>query len=348
MSSVITLGTRYRTIRSQVGSIAVNPGNVATLELPRSFLYKTLILRLNGTINNTAVLTTLPNESPLPLIAKVEVVADGRKVLVSAAGRDLFRLAHIYRGKHAELVAPTTAINASNPFQATIVVDFEAARMAVPLDSFFDPRPFEKVELRITFGQTTDAFPSGTTPTFNAGSQVDVQLNQTTEGAPNVLFNRLHLFDEFTVAAASTNFTINIPRSGLLAGILIRTTNANATPIQVTNAVLNRISLKSDNNFLHADTLNATELQAFNVVEAQLDRYLSAVGQPGPGTYDQSFIGRGIDGYYFLDLTEDGLVSSALNTFDLNVLQLILDVNNPAGTNVIRCTYVFYEPVAAR
>lgn len=338
MSNIITLGSRFRTIQSAVGQVPIDLGNVRTLELPRSFLFKTLFLRLTGSLNTTVAHTSIPAESPLQLLQKVEVIADGRKMIVSLAGRDLYRLAHIYRGKAGELLPPGTAIANPNSFSASIALDFEAARMAVPLDSYFDPRPFEKVELRITFGGIADITLGGTA-TLNTGGIVDVQLIQTTEGAPNVLFNRLQLFDEFTVASASTNFTMNVPRSGLLAGILLRATNQpGGGSVNVSNAVVNRLSLKSDNNFLHVDNVVGATLQTRNVLDAQLDSFLAAAGN----------MGQAIPGYYFLDLTEDGLISSALNTFDLNVLQLVADVNAPAGTNLLRASYVFFEPVAAR
>jgi len=52
-------------------------------------------------------------------------------------------------------------------------------------------------------------------------------------------------------------------------------------------------------------------------------------------------------GYAYIDLTEDGLMTSCLNTLALNVLQLILDVQTAGLTApiIIRATYVFFEPI---
>jgi hypothetical protein len=51
-----------------------------------------------------------------------------------------------------------------------------------------------------------------------------------------------------------------------------------------------------------------------------------------------------VPGYAYIDFTEDGLLSSTLNTLALNVLQMIFDVNAVANA-IIRCTYLFYEPI---
>lgn len=334
------VGARFRTVRSQVGRVPIAFSETRTLELPRSFLYKSLYLRLNGSLNTTVAAASIPAESPLPLIAKAEVIADGRKLIVAGSGRDLYRLAHLYRGKEPERDQPASAISNPNNFRALVPIDFEAARMAVPVDSFFDPRPFEKVELRLTYGALTD-IATGGTHALNT-SFTDVMLYQTVEGAEHVFANRLHLFDEQTFAAASTALTINVPRSGLLAGVLLRL--MDGATLALSNTVLNTVSLKSDNNFLHVDSVRADELQPVNVVDYQLDQLITADSAAGAG-----LTGYGPTGYYFLDLTEDGMITSALNTFDLNVLQLVLDVNAPAGANgLVRASYVFYEPIAAR
>lgn len=341
MPDVTKLGSRYRTVRSFVGRIPIAFGETRTLELPRSFLYKSIYLRINGAVNSTVTAASVPGESPLQLISKAEIIADGRKLIVANAGRDLYRLAHVFRGKEPERDQPATGVVNPNNFRALIPIDFEAARMAVPVDSFFDPRPFEKVELRLTYGAVTDILTGGTHALL-ANAFVDVMLFQTVEGAEHVFANRLHLFDEFTFSAASSAFTINVPRSGLLAGILLRV--EDGSPLVPSNGPLNSVSLKSDNNFLHVDTVRGDILQAANVSDYQLDQAIVADSVAGAG-----LTGQMPTGYYFVDLTEDGMITSTLNTFDLNVLQLVLDLNAPAGANGrIRASYLFYEPIAAR
>ena len=317
-------GSRFRTVQSPVVSIPFDAGNTRSVELPRSFLYKYLAFRLSGSV--TVGTATGPiNESPLGLLRRIDLIADGRKLLWSLGGRDAFRLSQILQGKRGELDGASTG---TDPIGATFLIHNEAVRLRLPIDSYFDPRPYEKIELRVQWGTVADLFSTVGTATIAATTSLDVQVVQSAEGAPHILFNRLLLFDEQVITASSSALTFNVPRSGNLHGLLIRVDNAG-TP---TNDSLNFITLKSDNNFLHIDRLTAATLRARNVIEYSVD-----------GTTTDS----GLDGYFFLDLTEDGLMQSALNTFDLNVLQLILDATVPSGSRVYRVTYIYFEPITA-
>ena len=334
MANLLNMGSRFRTIDSELSTIPFDSGNVRSLELPRSFLFKDIVLRLTGSVVvGTGTLTNPAGENPLPLLSKIDIIADGRKLLVSASGRDLYRLCHVFNGKAPELVPPSAYTVGTQTFAATIVISHQALRMLMPADSYFDPRPFEKIELRVTWGTSNalavNGSPSGGTLAVAAATALGVQLIQTTEGATQIQFNRLITPDETTISASSSNLTINVPRSGLLAGILIRT-DRDSAPV---DDIINYMTLRSDNAFAHKDRLSWATVQRRNVIDFQLDGGASG----GSGI---------ISGYAYLDLTEDGMMSSALNTLDLNVLQLILDVTVGSGTNrVIRLTYLYYEPI---
>ena len=317
-------GSRFRTVQSPAVAIPFDAGNTRSVELPRSFLYKYLAFRLSGSV--TLGTATGPyNENPVGLIRRIDLIADGRKLLWSIGGRDAFRLSQIMQGKRGEFDSATAG---TDPIAASFLIHAEAVRMRLPIDSYFDPRPYEKIELRVQWGTVADLFTSPGTATISAATALDVHIIQSAEGAPHIQFNRLLLFDEQVIAAASSALTFNVPRSGLLQGILIRVDNAGAP----TNDSLNFISLKSDNNFLHIDRLAAATIRARNVIEYSID-----------GTTTDS----GLDGYYFVDLTEDGLMQSTLNTFDLNVLQLIMGASVPSATRTYRVTYIYFEPLTA-
>ena len=333
----LALGARYRSSVATVGSVPFDAGNQRTLELPRSFLYKSLVLRISGTVSTVAATVNPQVEQPFALIKKIEVVADGRKILFSIAGRDAYRLSQLFRGKAPEIVVAPGAAIATQPFAGTIILDHEAARMVSPVDSYFDPRPYEKIELRITWANgVADMFGTPNAAVFVTAPSIDVQLMQTVQGAEMIGFNRLLLFDEVSVTATSSNLTLNVPRAGLLAGILLRTDSTSAGLPNPSDTILNFVSVKSDNNFLHVDRLAWATLQRRNVIEYQLD-----IGSPTVQS-----MGTQIPGYAYVDLTEDGLISSALNTLDLNVLQLIFDATLSGTSPLIRVTYVFYEPIA--
>ena len=134
------------------------------------------------------------------------------------------------------------------------------------------------------------------------------------------------LYDENVIAGASTQLPFNIPRNGLLAGILFHA-DVDLAP---NDALINFISIKSDNVNVHADRMAYETLRKGNVVDYQID---------------SSTFGNGINGYVFLDLTEDGMISSALNTYNLNTLQVLYDVNATGSARFIRQNYIFYEPI---
>lgn len=337
MSPVATeLGARFRTVTATTSVIPFDSGNVRSVELPRSFLFRSVFVRLTGTVNSGGAGAYTNNfESPLPLIKRLELVADGRKVLWTAAGRDLFRIAHFMLGKQFELNPPALTANTNNPFSASFRIHNNAVRMQFPADSLFDPREYEKIELRCTWGTVTDIVTGGTAPAVAAATQLSIQVEETTMGVEHIQFNRVIQFDEQAVAATSSNFTFNIPRAGLLAGILLRTDAG--TPPAGSDTVINFVTLRSDNSFNHKDRLVWNDLKSANVGDFQLDLG-QVTAAPTLGANQQL-----VTGYGYLDLTEDGLMTSCLNTLGLNVLQLILDVTTAAGA-IVRATYIFYEP----
>ena len=102
---------------------------------------------------------------------------------------------------------------------------------------------------------------------------------------------------------------------------------------QTTDSMINYISLKSDNAYLHADRLGWATLQRANAIDYQID--VSGASLSSPQT----------TGFAFLDLTEDGDIASMVNVNDLNVLDLVIDTSLPSGTTrQIVATYVFLEP----
>lgn len=323
-------GSLFRHLESAASVVPFDSGNTRTIELSRSYLIKRLVLRLTGTMTWSAgTPTAVGSELPLALIRQIEIVADGRKTLFRAAGKDLFRLAHITNGKRGELTAPNFASSPAS-FAATIVIDHQALRFVKPVDSYLDPRGFEKLELRVTWGVVTDLASGGTATAVAATTQLSPTLIQSSEGENSVIVSKLVTSIQKDVTATSTLFEVVLPRTGLLAGVLFRT-ERDATAV---DNILNKISLVSDNNISHVNQIVASDLQRRNVMDFQLDGGGGADGQ--------------ITGYYFLDLTEDGRLMSALNTFTLNELKFYLDVTRTSGTETIFVTMLQFEPALGR
>ena len=319
-------GSLFRALESAVPVIPFDSGNTRSVELSRSYLIKRLVLRLSGSITHAGAPTPVGSESPLALIRSIEIIADGRKTIFRAAGKDLFRLAHITNGKRAELTAPTGA--SPQAMSATIIIDHQALRFRKPVDSYLDPRGFEKLELRVTWGTLADLATGGTTPAIAATTQISGTLISSSEGEKHIIASKLVTQIQKDIVATTPNLELVIPRTGLLAGVLFRTERDSVA----VNDILNRITLVSDNNISHIHQIIAADLQRRNVVDYQLDLGGGADGQ--------------ITGYYYLDLTEDGFLQSALNTFVLNELKFLLDVTSGAGVQNVTATLLQFEPAA--
>jgi len=340
----ITLGTRYRTILTQIAQqLFPGNGNVTSVKLPKTFLHRKILFQLRGNIIVTvATATSNFPESPLGLIKKIELLGDGRKTYWAVSGRDAYRLNAFLSGQPGALKAPLLTVG-TNPFSAAFEIWHAAQAFRQPTDSFFDPRRHEDVELRITWGSPTDIVTAGpaTVVIDPNNTFVDMILEQTTEGAESILFNRLINFREDTITASNSAFTYEVARSGILVGILFRT-DQNTVPI---NNMINKITLRSDSSFIHCDGLRFDALQKMNFIDFHQERPMSAAGATGySSTYDPATAFDSIDGYAFLPLAEDGMLSSGLNTLALNTLEVILDISFISGTQILRSTFVFFEP----
>lgn len=320
----LALGSRFRSLQFSLIPIPYDSGNTRSVEIPPAWLTKSISIRLTGSLNVTAALT-LNGETPLPLMQKIELVGDGSTVIWSISGRDAYRYMHILTGKAGELVPPPTAIGGAQAFSAQLYIDAAARRFASPVDSYLDIREFQKTELRITWAAVGSLFSAGTA-TMNAGCQADIQCLQTTEGLGSVSLRKLLQFDERSIVATTPNFEMVIPRVGLLAGILVRT-DSSLVPV---DTIINTVSLISDTTFRHLDRINWRHIQSRNIVDYDMD------GGAGGGDGH-------ITGYGYIDLTEDGMLSSAINVQAINELKLSFDLNLVGGTPILRASYMFFE-----
>lgn len=330
------LGSRYRLVRLGLPAMTYSKNNQTRLELPNGLIQKQLVLRLTGNLVTTgANPATIFSDAPLGLIRKIELVGDGRRYLVSCDGRDAWHLARRMHRKKWELAAPAGTAGATNAFSATFSLDADALNFADASESMLDTRLFKKLELVITWGSETDISSPGaaSTAVVDATTQVDVMAKETAEGVRKIVFDHVLAQSEKAVVATSSDFLFDdIPQSGLLAGILFRTTRdagAGAGPVPVDD-IINTISIVSDVSIKHVDKVKWRTLQSAEVAQFLVDGGNATTGQEV--------------GYAYLDLSEAGMFSSALNINALNKAQIKMDVTNTSGTQIIHALYDFFEP----
>jgi hypothetical protein len=334
MSKRHALGTRYRKVHLGLPAIAYAKNNVTRLELPNGLIQKELVLRLTGNLVTTgANVPTIFSEAPLGLIRKVELVGDGRRYLCSADARDLWHLSRRMHRKKTELRAPASAAAATSAFSATFMLDADALNFADGSESMLDTRIFKKLELVITWGSETDISIPGASSTavVDATTQLDVMAIEVSEGVHKIIFDHVLASSERAITATSADVLLDdIPQSGLLAGILFRTTReASVGPVPVDD-IINSITIVSDVSIKHVDKIKWRTLQSREVAQFLIDGGDATTGQDV--------------GYAYLDLTENGMFSSALNINALNKAQLKADVTSGSGTQLVHLLYDFFEP----
>lgn len=324
------IGSSFRKQTLPIGSAAYSNGQTIPLDISRGLLLKKLRCRLSGTVTVAAVNgTAVLSEAPLGCITRLEVTADGRKPFVSVRGTDLFRLSHFLSGKLGELVPPSSPNIGTYSFSAYFEVPFEAMRFVYPVDSYLDTRLYDNLQLKVTWGAgSTMIVPGGGgTVTINAGTVLDVQAEYTAVGTQYVKFNRILIGEDVPVTAASSALRQPIARNGLLAHTLIRTDIDNV----LVDTIVNNVTIRSQNTVYHWDHIGWATAQAGNVSDYQLD---------GGGAATR------IVGYLLADYAEDFMMSSTLDTTELNTLDYLFDVALPAGTSrMIHLCHVYYEPV---
>jgi len=325
MGTMKALGARLRNRFVKVGTATYDAGNTSTIKLPQGTLFQTLWVRLAASLNISGALTFLTN-APAGLITKLEIVGDGRTIW-AAEPRDLFELARFYTSKAGELVT-TAGTGATQPQSIAFPISFEAIRRANPADSLFWSEPYGTLEAKITWAAAASNIFSAGTATVNSTTQVTLSLEDTYEGHNQVGLLRTINYVEKIVTAAQTDLEILLSKSGLMDALLIR---ADVDGV-FSDSLINSVRFQFDNSFEPIKTVTWADLQNRGVSDYSVDGGAAGTGR--------------IAGIAFVDLIENGLLSTASNLRAMIEPKLIFDVNLPSGTTrKIRITQVSYDVV---
>ena len=315
-------GARLRSRFVKVGSLLYNAGNTSTLRLPQGTLYQTLWLRLVASLNVSSTITPLSG-APAQLMRKVELVGDGRTIW-AADPRDLYELARFQTGKAQEIV--TTASGATAAQAIAIPIFFEAVKRANPADSLFWSQPYAVLELKITWASAASAMFSAGAATVNATTRLDVALEDTFEGHDQVSLVKTISYVERVVAAAQTDLEIPLSKNGLMDSLLIR---ADVDGVY-SDAIINSVRFQFDSSFEPIKTISWADLQNKGVSDRAIDGGDAATGR--------------VVGIAYVDLIDNGMISSAPNLRAMTDPKLILDVSLPSGTTrTVRVTQVSFD-----
>jgi hypothetical protein len=119
------MANRQFRIKRLIGQMPITENGFGNLDLPRGYDIESLFFRLNGTMNVTTNFAgAIRAESPVMLVKRIEVIADGKNTLESVRADMANRaLSAMRRGQLGTLTPPTAATVAAYPVNASWVID---------------------------------------------------------------------------------------------------------------------------------------------------------------------------------------------------------------------------------
>lgn len=308
-----------RILKRSFGVIPFTANSTISLDLPRNHVFKSVYLRLTGTLLKTGGTTngTFFSENPMSLIKSVAVVRNGSDVLQRADGGTLYQLARINSdGDPQKVSAPTVtlAAGASLVFSADIPIDFASWRMNNPGATLLRAVGTSSLRLDVTWGTFTDLISgSDGTLSFSTAPSIEVFTEEIMDITGD-FGDKLIVVTQRTVVVASTQFTIDLSTGPFYRRLVFKTTdNAGVT---VSDAVINRARIISDGSFFHVDRMSWTSLQGMNKRNYALNTL--------------------IPGYAIIDFAEDGNPAGLIDTRGASSFQAELDVSLGTGTTSVQ------------
>jgi hypothetical protein len=321
-----------RIFKRSFGVIPFVSGQTVSLDLPRNHVFKSVYLRLTGSLVITGGTGTgvFNSEQPMSLIRSIAVVRNGSDVLQRADGGTFFNLARINSDGDPQSVPVSAKTAATYAFSADIPIDFASWRMSNPGSTLLRAVGTSSLRLDVTWGTTLDIISLGdaTTLAFNPAPQVEVFTEEIMDLTGD-FGDKLITITTRAIAIASTQFTIDLPVGPFYRRLILKTmdTPAGATSLaRLSDAIVNRVRIISDGSFFHTDRMSWAALQGMNKRNYALVALLP--------------------GYSVVDFAEDGNPGGLIDTRGASSFQVELDVS--LGTGATQVQVIQEQLVPAR
>ena len=285
-------------LKRQIALENVSLGNPITINLPRNYAYRSLTLRLAGSITVAGGSTsgTPYLAGCAKLINRVSIRRDGKDTVVDLTGEDLYILNKmLYKTAVQELNLPNGDANANQAVNVTLRVPFENLLGIKPFDTLLQSVGLSSLDMIIEVNSAASAVIDGGDRTVSVGTTaftLTVTSDEET-GVANFNFGNIRLYKAQSVApaGASNAFQIKpISVGNMYKGFLL-ITKAAATAGDLDSAVVDNIKLKSGSeSFVD---VKASTIQGENKIDQQLESLIAGV--------------------YYLDLMPDGRLNAALD-----------------------------------
>jgi hypothetical protein len=244
------MASQYRVLR-KVASVPVTAGGFATLDLPRDYDYESIFLRVNGGIQVTTGATSVRAEAPCQVVARAEVIADGKNNIFSApfwfaALGNYGRNGIEYNAR--SLTPPSGFAIATYQVEALGTIDLMTCDSVRPKDSNFRSSGLSLFQLRMTFGQALDSFVPGAGVAVFSSMYVDVFVQQLVEvpDAQGQMSMPVALkkvsYQEIGLTSSNANQEIRLPAGNLIRSVVVRT-EGSVTAGEPSTGILNNAQL---------------------------------------------------------------------------------------------------------
>jgi hypothetical protein len=233
--------------------------------MPRDYDYAGIGLRIVGSLQVTGAATAVRAESPVQLVPRVELIADGKNNIFSAPfwATCQGNLDRLLTQSGARMTTPPSGTGvATYAVEALGFIDLGFFNGVRPKDSFFRSAGLQLLQMRFTFGQPGDAFVGGTV-VFAGQPFVEVWAMQCVEdgGEDRRISVKKTSFQEITIAASNANLEILLPAGNQIQRVLVRT-DGLVTAGEPSAAVLNKLTLQNGVDVRHM--LSGPQVRAQN------------------------------------------------------------------------------------
>lgn len=307
-----------RILKRSFGIIAFNAGQTVSLDLPRNHVFKSVYLRLTGSITKTGGTANgvVASEVPFSLIKAVAVVRNGSDVLQRADGGTLFALARINSDGDPQFTTNiVNTVTANQTFSADIPIDFASWRMANPSSTLLRGVGTSSLRLDVTWGNFSDLVSGSTDGTYSVGT-TPIQIEVFTEEIMDLtgdFGDKLIVVTTRAIPAnfTSNQFTIDLPVGPFYRRLILKTLAVSGTaalPVTFTDTLISQIRVISDGSFFHTDRLGWDVLRGMNKRNYAMPTLFS--------------------GYAVVDFCEDGNPGGLIDTRGASSFQVELNLPN--------------------
>jgi hypothetical protein len=291
----------------------------AFLDLPRDRIIKAidLFFNANAVCASTTNATVLAGvRGALLLVPEIRVVGNGTTVLFEMDAEALHRQNAFDGGILPYYLEPTAATDATYPIGFFVRIPFANQLSGEPMDTALNASLFRSLRLELRFGTIrTSLFAAtraGGADTIAGTFGITPVLHESTYPANPQGMRFQQKVDIPVSATGIITQPLNIEMAKVYQRFMFKSTDVGVPE----SDIINNLTVKTANTYVHVDHLNFLHLQRMNQVMTSL----AAIPA----------------GFAWLLMTENGMLTTGLQTADVNSAQIDLDLTVGAGSTIVR------------